>query len=156
MPNSRNGWRETPEQVARAIDAGLCIAKLTDFGLSMRMASGGLHFSNILEGTPFYAAPGEGPLLLVLARSLSDHLPSCPRAPVRAAPAAQQRRVQARCGFCFAPPARPRPSSHPQPSPSSYGVMLWSLVHGCEPFVELDHVFEARSLELLSMCATPH
>ena len=43
-----------------ALEEGTATAKITDFGLSLRLAGSQTHASNIRQGTPFYTAPEVG------------------------------------------------------------------------------------------------
>ena len=45
------GWREVAKRAAIALDNGTAIAKVTDFGLSMRIDNNRSHVSNATPGT---------------------------------------------------------------------------------------------------------
>ena len=49
--------RSTSATVEEALAGGTATVKVTDFGLSTRMAGSQSHASNMKQGTPFYTAP---------------------------------------------------------------------------------------------------
>ena len=80
---SINGsWRANHRHVGAALDQGRCSAKITDFGLSMRLGDGRSHVSNIHQGQPPYQWPSQK-ICVGLCVCVFQHREWCIQAPCR-------------------------------------------------------------------------
>ena len=82
----RSTWKITPPRTAQALDLGLCTAKITDFGLSLRIDNGQTHVSNINQGEYSFLIENIwcwylGWCFLVLVKCLNSYTQLYPRKP---------------------------------------------------------------------------